>query len=251
MTQQNNIPSSTTPPPGVSFHYELPAKKPIITYILLTSTILIYFLQFLSKQFFQIDVLAIYGMKINELINEGQIWRLITSMFLHANTMHIGFNMYALYSFGRSLERFYGHSRFLFLYLLSGFAGNIVSYYFTDNPSLGASTAIFGLVAAEGVFIHINKKFFPNAQKALQQLIMIVIINFILGLSPQIDNWGHLGGFVGGLAFAWFTGPLLDAKITETGIKLFDKHIGKISTITIIVEFLILAVLTAIRVIFN
>ncbi|MCD4751982.1 MAG: rhomboid family intramembrane serine protease [Anaerolineaceae bacterium] len=251
MTQHNDIPSNTTPPPGVSVHYELPAKKPIITYTLLASTILIYCLQFLSKQFFQIDVLAIYGMKINELINEGQVWRLITSMFLHADIVHIGFNMYALYAFGRRLERFYGHGRFLILYFISGLAGSIVSYYFTNNPSLGASTAIFGLVAAEGVFIYTNKKFFPNANKALRQLIMIIIINFILGLSPQIDNWGHLGGFIGGLAFAWFAGPLLDAKITETGIKLFDKHIGKLSTITIIIEFLILAMLTAIRVVIN
>ena len=251
MTQQTNVSSNTTQPPGVSIQYELPAKKPIITYILLASTILIYCFQFLSKQFYQIDLLAIYGMKINELIDAGQIWRLITSMFLHADIMHIGFNMYALYSFGRSLERFYGHGRFLFLYLLSGFAGNIVSYYFTDNPSLGASTAIFGLVAAEGIFIFLNKKYFPNAQKALQQLIMIIIINFILGLSPQIDNWGHLGGFIGGLAFAWFAGPLLKVEITETGVKLFDKHIGKVSTITIIIEFSILALLTALRVVVN
>lgn len=251
MTQHTNIPSNTAPPPSFSVQYELPAKKPFITYSLLAITILIYCLQFLSNQFFQIDILAIYGMKINELIDTGQVWRLITSVFLHANIAHIGFNMYALYAFGRRLERFYGHGRFLILYLISGLAGNIFSYYFTINHSLGASTSIFGLIAAEGVFIYVNKKFFPNANKALHQLIMIIIINFILGLSPQIDNWGHLGGFIGGLAFAWFAGPLLDAKITENGVKLFDIHIGKISSITIIIELLILASLTTIRVVIN
>ncbi len=132
-------------------------------------------------------------MKINEMINAGQVWRFFTASLLHADILHIGFNMYALYAFGRRIERFYGHGRFLILYTLSAFAGNIFSYYFTSNPSLGASTAIFGLVAAEALFIYTNRKFFPNAKRALRELIGIILINFMLGLSSQLTT-GDISG---------------------------------------------------------
>jgi rhomboid protease GluP len=103
------------------------------------------------------DVPAALGMKVNELIIHGQIWRLITPVLLHGSILHLGFNMYALYILGPGLERFYGHWRFLTLYLLAGFAGNVMSFIFSPNPSLGASTAIFGLLGAQGVFLYHNR----------------------------------------------------------------------------------------------
>ena len=253
MTNQPPTSPTSSPPEQqtVSVKYDLPAKKPIVTYTILGITTFIFILQFLSEQLFQVDIPAIYGMKINEMINAGQVWRFFTATFLHADILHIGFNMYALYAFGRRIERFYGHGRFLSLYFLAGFAGNIFSYYFTSNPSLGASTAIFGLVAAEAIFIYTNRKFFPNAKRALRELVMIILVNFMLGFSAQIDNWGHLGGFIGGLVFAWFAGPLLDLNISDTGIQLSDKHRGKLAIITGIIEFVTLAFLAAVRLFVN
>jgi rhomboid protease GluP len=143
---------------------------------------------------------------------QGQIWRLITPIFLHGSILHIGFNMYALFAIGPTLERFYGRWRYLTLFMLSGFAGNVMSFIFTASPSLGSSTAIFGLLGAEGVLIYQNRELFGSiATRALSQVVIIAIINLIIGLTPNsgIDNWGHIGGLIGGTLFAWFGGPVL------------------------------------------
>jgi rhomboid protease GluP len=75
---------------------------------------------------------------------------------------------------------------------------------------LGASTAIFGLLGAQGVFIYQNRALFGNqTRQALQGIILVAVINLFIGLSPGIDNWGHVGGLVAGLIFAWLGGPVL------------------------------------------
>ncbi len=116
--------------------------------------------------------------------------------------------MYALYSIGPSLERRYGTRSFLLLYFFGGLFGNIFSFLFSANISLGSSTAIFGLIAAQAVYIYKNRLLLGSAANALlRNVLMMIAINLVLGLSPGIDNWGHLGGLVGGFLFAWFAGP--------------------------------------------
>ncbi|MFN2236826.1 MAG: rhomboid family intramembrane serine protease [Anaerolineales bacterium] len=189
---------------------KLPETNYVMTYSIMGITIAVYLLQMISQSVFGDDLPALYGMKINELIASGQIWRLFTPVLLHGSIMHIGFNMYALYLFGRQLERFFGHWRFLILYLVGGFAGNVISMMFTTSPSLGASTAIFGLLGAQGVFIYQNRALFGNQMRqALQSIILVAGINLLIGLSPGIDNWGHIGGLVAGVIFTWLGGPIL------------------------------------------
>lgn len=184
--------------------------KPYVTYVILGLSILLYLLQYVSEWVTGYDLLFLFGGKINEYILKGQLWRLLTPMFLHGSLAHIGFNMYALYAMGTSLERHFGHLRFTALYLAAGFAGNVVSFLFSPNPSLGSSTAIFGLLAAEGVFIYQNRKMFgKDARRMLINTATIAAINFIFGLSTnRIDNWGHLGGLLGGVIFSWIAGPV-------------------------------------------
>lgn len=182
--------------------------QPIVTLILMGITIFVFVLQILTEFFLKVDLPAALGMKVNALIIQGQVWRLITPIFLHASILHLGFNMYALYVLGPALEQFYGRRRFLALYLLAGYSGNVASFLFSDAPSLGASTAVFGLLAAQGVFFYQNKELFGSiARRSLTNIVTIAAINLVIGLSPGIDNWGHLGGLVGGLIFAWFSGP--------------------------------------------
>jgi len=201
--------SKNLPPRDVTV--KIPARKPTITYTILGLTILIYLLQMGSETLLGGDFPAYYGLKVNELIAAGQLWRLITPVLLHGSALHIGFNMYALHLFGPSLEKYFGHWRFLVLYLLAGFGGNVFSMMFTDAPSLGSSTAIFGLMGAHGIFIYQNKELFgkQTSKIALNQIIRIAGINLLIGLSPGIDNWGHVGGLIGGTLFAWFGGPTL------------------------------------------
>jgi rhomboid protease GluP len=187
-------------------------------------TILIYLLQILTGFVMGgVDLPAALGMKVNALIQQGQLWRLFTPMLLHGSLLHIGFNMYALYALGPGLESFYGHRRFLLLYVLSGFAGNVFSFLFSPANSLGSSTAIFGLLGAQAVFLYQNKKLFgAGAQRALGNVILVAVLNLRIGLSPGIDNWGHLGGLIGGALFAWFAGPLMRVQTTYYGYELAD-----------------------------
>ncbi|RPI30011.1 MAG: rhomboid family intramembrane serine protease [Chloroflexota bacterium] len=213
-------------PPGQYVPIRLPDVKPWVTYTLLVITILVYILQEASGFLFNgVDVPSIMGMKVNELIVSGEYWRLITPMFLHGSILHIAFNMYALFSLGPSLERPFGHWRFLALYLLSGCAGNVASFAFSAFPSLGSSTAIFGLIGAEGVFLYRNRKIFAGmAQRALSQIVMIAIINLVIGLSPGIDNWGHIGGLVGGTLFSWLACPLLAVEGISPALQVVDQR---------------------------
>ena len=204
---------------------QLPRHRPIVTYVLLGVTVVVYLLQYVGQTTLGGDIVAYYGLKVNDLILSGQYWRLITPMFLHGSILHLGVNMYALYLFGPGLESQYGHKRFLGLYLLGGFAGNVMSFLFSNANSLGSSTAIFGLLGAEGVFIYQNRKILgARAQRGLMEIIVIALINFVIGLSPGIDNWGHLGGLLGGTLFAWFGGPILQVEGVYPNLKLIDRR---------------------------
>lgn len=217
-------PPASTPPPTPVIRWRLPTKKPSVTYFLIGSCVLVYLAQLITKATLGIDVPAAFGMKINEAILAGQFWRLVTPMWLHGSIYHIFFNMYALYVIGRGLEQQYGHLRYSILYLVSGFAGNVMSFLLTDNPSLGASTAIFGLVAAEGIFIYQNRKLFRDARAMLTNVIIVVVINLALGISGSVDNFGHLGGLLGGLLLAWFGGPLWQVTHIPEGFELVDQR---------------------------
>jgi rhomboid protease GluP len=245
MTYPSNYPNEEPRSPYEPQQRQVPIQRrlerPMVTYVILGITVFVFILQELTRvgplrePFVAIarlvlgnelmdllllrgladDLLVLIGAKIPELIVEGQFWRLFTPVLLHASLVHIGFNMYALFAIGPSLEGYYGHWRFLALYLLGAFGGNVLSFLLSPGLAVGASTAVFGLVAAYGVFIFQNRAMFgPQARAMLTNVVVIVVINIFLGLSPQIDNWGHMGGLITGLAFSWFAGPVM----TVTGI---------------------------------
>jgi rhomboid protease GluP len=219
---------------------EQPRMIPWVCYGLIIFTAVVYFLQFVSQALLGADLPAALGVKSNEAIRTGEIWRLLTPVFLHGSLLHIGFNLYALYAIGPGLERHYGRLRFLMIYFLSAFTGNVLSYIFSPNPSLGASTAMFGLIAAQGIFIYRNRFLFgAKSRPMLANISGIIIINFILGLSPGIDNWGHLGGLIGGLGFAWFAGPRLVVSRNERGYFLLDQTAITVAWLTLLIEALL------------
>ncbi len=250
-------------------------QPPVVTYVILGLTILVYLFQELSKsgvlyqpflglgtllmgsdlmnllivQSGSRDLPLLIGAKISPLIVEGQLWRLITPALLHASLAHIGFNMYALFAIGPSLESYYGRWRFLALYLLGALGGNILSFWLSSGLSVGASTAIFGLVAAEGVFIYQNRGLFGGqARRMLNNVIFIVAINLMLGLTGGIDNWGHLGGLLAGLAFAWFAGPRLVVDFSHMQPELVDQRSSTTAWLVAAVVAFLLVALALIRI---
>lgn len=211
---------------------QMPSLPTIITYGLVGFTVLIYILQMLSVAVwgyavYQMDWLEFFGARINSAIRAGDYWRFITPVFLHGSLAHIFFNMYALFSIGGLLERHYGYLRFIALYFLAAFSGNVFSFLFTgeNGYSIGASTAVFGLIGAQLVFFYQNRTLFGSvARQAIGNTVFIIAINLFIGLNPNIDNWGHIGGLLGGAMFAWFASPRWAVTGIAPELKLTDER---------------------------
>jgi rhomboid protease GluP len=204
-----SFPTTDAPPSG-SIALRLPTVSPQVTYAIIGITILVYILQVLSNRTLGFDLMVVWGAKSNDAIRAGELWRFFTPMLLHAGLWHIGFNMYALYSIGTGLEQRMGHGRFFLLYILAGFAGNVASFLLSSGLSIGASTSVFGVIAAEGIFLYQNRKLFgKEAGRAMNNIIFVILFNLFIGFSNGglIDNWGHIGGLLGGAMFAWFASP--------------------------------------------
>ncbi|MGN7386476.1 rhomboid family intramembrane serine protease [Sporosarcina sp. SAFN-015] len=138
------------------------------------------------------------GVGYNPLISEGEWWRLVTPMFLHAGLMHLLFNMFSLFIFGPELERIAGKARFLTIYLLSGIFANIAYFFLGDDliPHVGASGAIFGIFGAFGALVYYTKNAFPQLRQIMLPIIVIsVIMTF---LQPGVNVIGHIAGLIVG-----------------------------------------------------
>ncbi|KAG1676085.1 hypothetical protein FOA52_014951 [Chlamydomonas sp. UWO 241] len=166
-------------------------------------------LQWLSK-----GLLTFWGAKVNSYIFEGQWWRLITPTFLHSGLFHLAINCYALNSLGPQVETLTGPRRFAAIYLTSALTGTVASVLMTPQPSLGASGAIFGLGASLALFYWRHKETLGSTSDSmLKQLGITVAINAAYSLAVKnIDNWGHVGGLLGGAAASWLLGPHLIGK---------------------------------------
>lgn len=124
----------------------------------------------------------------------GEVYRLVTAMFLHYGVLHLLMNMWALWVLGRTLEAVLGPLRFLGLYLIAGLGGNVAAYLFTAQnvQSAGASTAIFGLFAALFVIMR-------RLGRDTSSVVPILVINLIFTFTiPNLSIAGHLGGLVTG-----------------------------------------------------
>jgi rhomboid protease GluP len=225
----NYPPISDTPQPAPApqpVRVALPQSAPYVTYSIIGITVFVYILQLASQALVQADLPIAFFAKANDLIRQGQLWRLLTPALVHGSVMHIAFNMYALLSFGTGLERHFGRGRFLLLYILGAFTGNVASFLFSNGYSVGASTAIFGLLGAEAVFLIQNREVFAGRfRSAIGNIIFIAAINlFIIGSLPGIDNWGHIGGLLGGLIFTSFAGPLWEIEGIQPAYHLVDRR---------------------------
>lgn len=229
----DNQPPSQPPGPQRVAVY-MPLAVPRLMYVLLAINVLIFLYYFRMPAREQFQFLYDWG-KVNGLIQEGEYYRLFTSMFLHLDLMHILFNGYALYILGRTVESLFGPVRFGLIYFLGGLSGSLASFVFTDALSVGASGAIFAVFGAAMVYFYQHRDLHGAfGRRYLSQLVVIMVINLALGLfsttgatSFTIDNAGHIGGLVGGVVLAWFIGPEYqvrrDASV-ETGYTVVDTN---------------------------
>jgi rhomboid protease GluP len=251
---QSNAPRPTpvepaAPPPAQTLR--LPAYKPVVTYVIIGVTVFVYLLQIATKYFLGVDLPGALGVKSNELIIAGQLWRLFTPMLLHddSNFMHIAFNMYFLYIVGSRVERISGHGRFLVLYILSGFAGDVLSFLLSPYPAWGASGALFGLLGTEAVMALQNRSLLvDNGRALLNSALTVAAINIVIGFAIGADNWGHLGGFLGGAMFSWFAGAKFSIQGLHPQLQLVDERGGREILNASVLTFAAFSVLAAVKI---
>jgi rhomboid protease GluP len=148
------------------------------------------------------NVLVLLGAKVNNLITQGQYFRFVTCMFLHGGIVHLGVNMYSLYAIGPMVEKVYGKVKYIAIYLISGICASIFSYVFSTSVSIGASGAIFGLLGAVLVFAIKSKG--KTGNEFIRSILSVIFINIFIGVTlPNIDNFAHIGGLLGGMIIAY------------------------------------------------
>jgi membrane associated rhomboid family serine protease len=132
-------------------------------------------------------------------VAEGQWYRLLTAMFLHGSIVHIVFNMLSLWWVGGPLEAALGRVRYLALYFVSGLAGSALSYALAaaNQPSLGASGAIFGLFGATAVLMR-------RLNYDMRPVLALLAINLVFTFGWSNIAWqAHIGGLVAGVAVGY------------------------------------------------
>ena len=168
-------------------------KKPIITYVLIAINVVVFILSVFNDA-----ILPMFAVNRELIVNFNQYYRLFTGMFLHAGILHLLFNMYALYIIGMQLESFLGKAKYLAVYLLSGIGASMLSIFFSNSFSVGASGAIFGLMGALLYFGYHYRVYLDSVVKS--QIIPLIVLNLILGFTISgVDNWAHIGGLVSGI----------------------------------------------------
>lgn len=159
-------------------------------------------------------------------VYEGQWWRIVTSMFLHAGILHIAFNLWAFWNIGLFTERVFGNVAFAALYLLSGVGGSLASLMW--NPmsiAVGASGAIFGVYGALLAFVLTHRGVLPMEFLARQRNSLLAFLgyNVFFSLSQKnVDMAAHAGGFVTGLV----CGGVLSRDLLNPGAKKAKRLAG-------------------------
>jgi len=148
---------------------------------------------------------------------QHQYYRAFTAMWLHANFLHIFFNMFALLIVGPAVEVLLGKARFLALYLIAGLGGSVASYLLGPHNvyGLGASGAIMGVM---GAYVVLGvRRHLPVAP-----VVGLLVLNFFIGFSGNIDWRAHLGGLVTGavLALLYDYAGSLRERTTELALTL-------------------------------
>lgn len=188
-------------------------KLPVLTLFIIAVNVGIFLIQTLAGGSKNEELLIKLGAYAYPLIvYKNEYWRLISHTFLHIGIWHLLINMGVLYLLGSTLEGLYGKSRLLILYFISGLAGGIASLALVKVPiGAGASGAIFGLVGmmvASGIRY---RERIPKRQKRGfgLRLMPFIAADLLLGfIIPGINNAAHIGGLIGGFAFAWLFPPL-------------------------------------------
>lgn len=202
-------PSAPTPP-LIDFERGM-CWTPAMTLGLIVLNICFFIPVFLAEKPEQILDVFLKTALIREKVLAGEIWRLITSMFMHVDLSHLLGNMAALYIVGMACEHAFGPWQTVLVFLLAGLCGGFVSLLVHPGPSVGASGAIFGVLGcAVGFFwrhrrvVHLRDKRIGLALFAWAGYQIVIGV-----MEPMVDNAAHVGGLVAGLVIGCLLRPRL------------------------------------------
>jgi len=186
---------------------------PYVTYYLIALNVIVFIAEEILGGSEDIETSLAFGAFYTPYIIVGsQLYRFITSMFIHFGVEHLGSNMISLFALGPYVEHYYGHFLYLVLYIFSGISGNMLTmlYEGISNDfvvSAGASGAIFGLLSVFILFA-MNprlRKLFP-----IKRVLISVTLSLAAGrMDPSINFMAHVGGFGGGLVLAFIMQEIL------------------------------------------
>jgi membrane associated rhomboid family serine protease len=193
----------------------LSLSGPYITFVLIGINVSVYLLQLLMGAGPNANSGWIYehGVLVSSAVDssgqvvgvaEGEWWRLVTATFLHYGPLHLGMNMLVLWFIGPAIEDYFGHGRYVLLYLVSGLAGSAGALIWSPSaPTVGASGAIWGVMGA--ALILESRRIWVFGGQAMGLVVFNLAITFLI---PGISIGGHIGGLAGGglaaLAFSQF-----------------------------------------------
>jgi len=218
MAQRETIPTWSRPNTMqrqvIRTRFAISQNPRFVTTILIGINVIVYAILSLINQTISFDssdqglqAIVNAGGQVNIFVQQGQVWRVFTAMFLHFNLVHLGVNMLSLFFIGTVVEIFFGKWRYLVIYLGSGILGGIFTYFL--NPSglvvnAGASGAIFGVFGALGVFYFVNRRNMgAYGRGAIMQWLFWLGLNLFIGFSAtNIGIWDHIGGLVAGMLLA-------------------------------------------------
>ena len=198
--------------------------KPIINNTYLVLLVLFFgYLWVRSRNLLPGFVAIHYGATYNPLIVAGEYWRLVASAFMHLEPMHLIFNAVFIFRFGAIVENIFGKWRMVFIIFISAITAGLFGFAFSTSFSLGASGVAYGFI---GVLVFLGFEMRRTFMPMLKQIIIpILVISTLFSLIvPNIDHFGHLGGFVGGFLAATIVGvpkikPFI-ARTVLTGVTL-------------------------------
>jgi rhomboid protease GluP len=142
---------------------------------------------------------AIFGPNI---ILNGELWRLITAMFLHGGTTHIAMNMLSLWFVGRVAESWFNRVSYISIYFISGIAGGLISIYMHPTTvGIGASGAIFGIFGALSGMVIVHRKRMEKQFKAfMKEFGIVLLLNLLIGVVfESVDLSAHIAGLIVGM----------------------------------------------------
>ncbi len=172
-----------------------------LTYSLMAVSILLFLISTISDNIAK-TIFVAGALAGSNVVVKGEIYRLVTSTFLHSGGIHIVMNMLSLYIVGKMVEKLFSKVAYLSIYFISAFSGAFLAIYMDlDTVAVGASGAIFGLFGALAGFAFVHKDRLGEQFRAfIKDFGLLLIINLGIGLAfPNINISAHVGGLIAGM----------------------------------------------------